>query len=429
MRSLLGLILTCWAIAAQAGVTIEHWTAGSGAKIYFVENHDLPILDVQVDFSAGSAYDPPGKAGLAGLVAGMLEAGAGDLNEETIAARVVDLGARLGTNTDADRASITLRTLAYPKERDAALATLQLLLTKPTFPEAVLQREKSRAIAAIRDADTRPDVIADKRFISAIYPNHPYGIVATAESLAPVNRADLIKFHADHYSAKRAVVSIIGDVSHADAERIAKMLTEGLPPGLAETPLPQVTLPATAATVKVEHPAAQAHIQMGLPAVRRGDPDYFPLLVGNYSLGGGGFVSRLMKEVREKRGYAYSVHSYFAPRRQDGPFEIGLQTKREQAGEALKVAREVLDEFLKTGPTEQELVAAKKNLIDGLGLRIDSNAKLLAYLSVIGFYDLPLNYLADFSNNVNAVTAEQVRLAFARHVLPEHLVTVVVAGD
>jgi zinc protease len=237
-----------------------------------------------------------------------------------------------------------------------------------------------------------------------------------------------VAFHRDHYSARRSVVSIIGDMTRAEAERIAQSLTESLPAGVPETPLPEVTLPG-AATVKVAHPATQSHIHVGLPAVRRGDPDYFALLVGNYSLGGGGFVSRLMKEVREKRGYAYSVYSYFAPRKLAGPFEIGLQTKREQAADALKVANEVLAGFLKDGPTATELAAAKKNLIDGFGLRIDSNAKLLGYLSTIGFFNLPLTYLDDFPAKVAAVTAKDVRDAFARHVRPEHLVTVVVASD
>jgi zinc protease len=428
MRILLAALAMALSLAAQAGVKIEHWVAPSGARVYFVENHDLPILDVEVDFSAGSAYDPPGKAGLASLTAGLLDAGAGDLDEEAISTRLVDIGAKLGGVAESDRAGAMLRTLAYPKERDAALALLQLILAKPGFPDAVLVREKARSIAAIREADTRPDAIAAKRFAAAIYPDHPYGVTATAESVGSLNRDDLVAFHRDHYSAQRAVVSIIGDLTRAEAEKIAQSLTEALPAGQPEAPLPAVKLPATA-TVKVAHPAAQSHIHVGLPAVQRGDPDYFALLVGNYTLGGGGFVSRLMKEVREKRGYAYSVHSYFAPRKLAGPFEIGLQTKREQAGDALKVANDVLADFIRSGPTEAELAAAKKNLIDGLGLRIDSNAKLLGYLATIGFFNLPLTYLDDFPAKVGAVTAKQVREAFARHVKPENLVTVIVAVD
>jgi zinc protease len=427
-RITLAIICMLVSLAAQAGVTIQHWTEPSGARVYFVETRELPILDVEVDFSAGSAYDPDGKSGVASLTSGLLDAGAGDLDEEAISARLVDIGAKLGGMADSDRAGVTLRTLSYAKEKGAALDLMRLVLTRPNFPQAVVDREKGRNVAAIKEADTRPDAIAAKRFAAAIYPGHPYGADATVDSVGRITRDDLVAFHRDHYSAQRAVVSIIGDVDRAEAEKIAQSLTEGLPAGQPETPLPAVKLPV-ATTIKVAHPATQSHIHIGLPAVRRGDPDYFALLVGNYSLGGGGFVSRLVKEVREKRGYAYSVYSYFAPRKLEGPFEIGLQTKRDQAGEALKVANDVLAGFIKGGPTEAELAAAKKNLIDGLGLRIDSNVKMLGYLATIGFYKLPLTYLDDFPAKVSAVTTRDVRDAFARHVKSENLVTVEVAVD
>ncbi len=428
MKTLLAVLVWAISFAAHAGVKIQHWVAPSGARVYFVETHDLPIIDIDLSFDAGGVRVPAGKAGLAGLTRSMLDAGAGDLDEEAISARLSDIGAKLGGSADDDRASVTLRTLSYPKERDAALDLLRLVTSRPTFPEAVLAREKARSIAAIREADTRPDAIAAKRFSAAIYPGHPYGTVATVETVESITRDDLIAFHRDHYAANRATVAIVGDLTRDEAERVAQRLTEALPPGAAASPLPAVTLPK-AETVKVDHPATQSHIHIGLPAVRRGDPDYFALLVGNYTLGGGGFVSRLMKEVREKRGYAYSVYSYFAPKRLEGPFEIGLQTKREQAGEALKLAREVLEDFIRTGPTAAELTAAKKNLIDGLALRIDSNAKLLGHVSTIGFYGLPLTYLDDFPKRIAAVTAKDVREAFARHVRAEHLVTVIVAAD
>lgn len=413
---------------AEAGVTIQHWVAPSGARVYFVENHQLPILDVQVDFSAGSAFDPPGKSGVAGLTNGLLDGGAGDLDEEQIAVRLADLGAHLGASADSDRAGVTLRTLASPAERDGALTLLKTLLTRPTFPEAVVSRERTRSIAAIQEADTRPEALGGKRFAAALYPGHPYGVSPTTASVSTIHRDDLVRFYQGHYAARRGSVSLIGDITRAEAEAIAQQLTADLPPGDPDTPLPAIALPE-AGTIKVAHPASQSHLYIGMPAVRRGDPDYFPLLVGNYTLGGGGFVSRLMNEVREKRGFAYSVHSYFAPRKLEGPFEIGLQTKREQAEAALALTRQVLADFLKTGPSERELRAAKQNLVDGMALRIDSNAKLLGYLSTIGFYGLPLTYLDDFPARVNAVTAVQIREAFARHVRPEHLVTVMVAAD
>ena len=433
MKKLLAtLLLISAAVGANAGPRIDHWVAPSGARVYFVETRALPILDVQIDFAAGSAYSPPGKAGTAGFVASLLDNGAivegAELDEDRIAARWVDLGARFGGSTDNDRASATLRTLVDPAQRVPALALLAALLAKPTFPAAAVEREKGRAIAAIKEAETRPDAIAAKKFTKAIYPGHPYGIVSTVESVGAISRDDLEAFHRAHYGAKGAVVSIIGAVSRAEAEAIAEQLTAGLPNAGAPEPLPPVAIPERS-TVRVPHPAAQSHILIGMPAIRRGDPDFYPLLVGNYILGGGGFVSRLMKEVREKRGYAYSVYSYFSPSKLEGPFQIGLQTKRDQAGAALGVVESVLGEFLAKGPTEKELAAAKKNLIDGMALRIDSNAKLLGYLSVIGFYGLPLTYLDDFPARVGAVTASDVRAAFARHVKPEHLVTVIVATD
>ncbi len=426
------LILVCLmggvASLAQAGAKIEHWTTPSGARVYFVESRVVPIVDVQLDIAAGSAYVPAGKAGLAGLTRGLLDMGAGELDEEKIADRLADIGARLGGGVDLDRASISLRSLSSKRELEAGLELLRLVLQKPTFPAAALEREKARAIAGIKESDTRPASIAAKRFSAALYPEHPYGRSATVDSVEMIVRDDLLSFYRAHYGARRAVVSIIGDLTRAEAEAIAQRLTAGLPNAPSEVSLPDTVMPARN-TVRIDHPATQAHIHLGLPAVRRGDPDYIPLLVGNYILGGGGFVSRLMKEVREKRGYAYSVYSYFQPQKQLGPFQIGLQTKREQAGDALKVVEDVLGEFLARGPTEEELKAARRNLADGFPLRIDSNRKLLEYLSVIGFYGLPLSYLDDFPRKVETVSVADIRAAFARHVKPEHFVTVIVAGD
>ncbi len=439
---LLFCLLSLSATLAQAGPRIEQWTAPSGARVFFIESRVVPIIDVQVDFAAGGAYAPAEKTGLAGLARGLLDTGAGDLDEEKIADRLADTGAVLGGGADLDRASISLRSLSSPREREAALELMRLVLQQPAFPAAALEREKARTVAGIREADTRPASIAAKRFSAALYPAHPYGRSATVESVGKITREDVTTFYRAHYGARRAVVSIIGDLSRAEAEAIAQRLTTSLPDAPAEVSLPdtalpsrntEVSLPDTALpsrnTVRVDHPATQAHIHLGLPAVRRGDPDYIPLFVGNYILGGGGFVSRLMKEVREKRGYAYSVYSYFQPQKQPGPFQIGLQTKREQAGEALKVVEDVLAEFLARGPSETELKAARRNLADGFPLRIDSNRKLLEYLAMIGFYDLPLGYLDDFPRKVEAVTVADIRAAFARHVKPEHFVTVIVAGD
>ena len=192
---------------------------------------------------------------------------------------------------------------------------------------------------------------------------------------------------------------------------------------------PETASLPVASEQRIAHSAAQAHLMIGVPALKRGDPDFFPLIVGNYSLGGGGFVSRLMKEVRDKRGLAYGVQSYFMPMVQPGPFQIGLQTKKAQANEALQVVREVLAGFLADGPNEEELQAAKQNLVGSFPLRLDSNQKILDNVAAIGFFGLPLDYLDHYAENVEKVTAAQIKAAFARHVRPENMVSVIVGGE
>lgn len=417
-----------WGGLAKAGVDIQHWVSPSGAKVYLVESHALPMLDVQVDFAAGNATDPPDKAGLAGLTRGVLDGGAGDMNEAAISDRLADLGARLGGGSDYDRGNVSLRTLSSPAERDGAVALLRELLARPTFPEAVVERERARTVAGLKEAETRPDSIGGRRFANAMYGSHPYGNVATADSVARITREDLVTFHRAHFLANQAVVTMVGDVSRSEAERIAEALTADLPKGERAPVTPAPVLPADQ-VIRVPHPSAQAHIFIGMPVLSRDDPDYFPLLVGNYVLGGGGFVSRLTHEVREKRGLAYSAFSYLVPAKVAGPFQIGLQTKGSQTDQALKVVDETLQRFLKDGPTPKEMEAARSNLVNGFGLRLDSNRKILDYVAVIGFYGLPLDWLDAYPKAVAKVTPEQARDAFRRRVLPEHLVTVVVGGD
>ena len=429
MKKLLAAALTLLvAQTALAGVKIEHWVSPSGARVYFVESRVLPMLDIQVDFAAGSMFDPEGKAGLAALTRSGLDLGAGKRDETAIAEQLADIGANLGGGADTDRASVALRTLSARDKREQGLDILRSVLHSPRFEADIFEREKARTIAGLKEAMTRPESIAGKAFWSAMYPAHPYGQQATPESVASLTRDDLASFHARYYNAANASITLVGDISRRDAEKIAEGIAAGLPKGAAAS-LPTVPESPAGSVVKLAHPASQAHVYIGLPAVERGNPDYFPLLVGNYTLGGGGFVSRLMKEVRDKRGFAYSVYSYFAPMRQAGPFQIGLQTKRSQAGEAIKVARDVLDGFLKDGPSDEELAAAKANLTGSFPLRLDSNKKLLDNVAAIGFFGLPLDYLDQYQARVDAVTAEQIRAAFTRYVRPADLITVTVAAD
>jgi zinc protease len=407
---------------------IQHWQAPSGARVYFVEDHDLPMLDVAVNFPAGSGFDVAGKVGVASVTYGMLDLGAEGLSEDDIARKLADIGAQMGGQFDADRAGLALRTLSSAAEREAALDILARCLQQPLFPEPVLAREKARLIASLKEEETQPESIADKAFDKAVFGMHPYGWHVEVADVEKIQRAELESFYRAHYGAKQAVVAIMGDVTRAQAEAIAQRLTANLPAGGADARIAPVMIRIKPSEQRIPHPASQSHILIGTPGIARNDEDYFPLYVGNYILGGGGFVSRLMNEVREKRGMAYSVYSYFMPMQQPGAFQIGLQTKKEQADESLRLVHETLHTFVDKGVTEKELRAAKQNIIGGFPLRIDSNKKILDYLSVIGFYDLPLTYLDDFSGKIEQVSVTQIREAFARHVDPQAMATVIVGA-
>ena len=429
-RWLLTAAMAISALSAHAAVNIQHWQTSSGAEVYFVENHDLPIVDLSVNFAAGSARDTAEKSGLAGITRYMMTLGAAGMNDEVIANKLADIGAVLGGEFDGDRAALKLRTLSSEREQKQALDVFGKILQKPDFPASVLAREKARIISGLEESATQPEGMVNKAFMTALYGSHPYSLDESGEiaTVAKLSVADLQAFYQQYYRANGAVIAMMGDLSRAQAEAIAESMASGLPKGPANPAIAQVTYPNAPVTQRIAHPASQSHILLGYPGIKRGDPDLFPLYLGNYVLGGGGFVSRLTEEVREKRGLVYSVYSYFMPMAEVGTFQIGLQTKKEQADEALKIVRATLADFLAKGVTDAELKAAKANVIGGFPMRIDSNSKILDYLAVIGFYKLPLNYLDEYNSKVAAVTAAQIKDAFNRRLKPENFVTVIVGA-
>ncbi len=420
------LLGTGLAFAAQ----VQTWTTPEGTRVYFIETHALPIVDVQVAFLAGSAFDPVDKPGLASLTASLLDQGAGQRNEKEVAETLADIGAQLSNGAGLDSATISLRTLSDAPRQAMALSLLADVLARPQFDAAVFKRDQARSIAALKESLTKPQTLTQRAYMAAIYPDHPYGRLVTPASLGKISRSDLVAFWQAHYSAARASVALVGDLTRTEAEALVQNLIAALPADQASVPS---TLPAPVATqasvVRVDHPASQAHLLVGMPSVARDDPEQIALQVGNYTLGGGGFVSLLTKAVREDRGYAYSVYSYFQPQLAAGPFTIGLETKRAQADDALKVVNSVLDNFIKHGPTAAQLKAAQDNIAGGFALRIDSNSKLAANLGVMAFYGLPADWLEKYPERVRALTPEAVRAAFQKHVAPANLVTVRTAAD
>ena len=430
-----------YAQSAWALLPIEHWTEPNGARVWLVESPAIPMVDVQVDFDAGARRDPAPQAGLAAAVALMsskgVTAGGADepaLDENDLGEAWADLGASFGAQAGRDSFQYALRSLTEPDllERAARLAARQI--AQPSFPEPVWTSERARWSAAIKESYTRPGPVASKAFASAVYGSHPYGRKPDEQTLARIDVADLKAFHQRAVSACGARVSIVGALNRAQAQTLVRRLLSRLPErsGADCAPLPPV--PDAQPLQKpvqesIPFAAAQAQVLIGQLGIARRDPDFLALLVGNHILGGGAFTSRLMTEVREKRGLSYSVYSDFSPGLNRGAFVIGLQTRPDQAAQAVQVAHDTLARFVAQGPTEAELRAAKDNLIGGFALRIDSNRKLLANVANIAWNGLPLDYLDHWTDRVQALTVADIRAAFERHLQPDRMVTVVVGGQ
>lgn len=422
---------------AQAAIPIEHWTHASGARVYLVSSPSIPMLDVQLDFDGGSRRDPAAQAGLASSTAGLLSGGVAAqpglpaLDENQLSEAWVDLGAQFGAQAGTDRFTLSLRTLTEPDLLQRAVALAARQMAAPAWPQAVWQRDRERVLAALKEAENRPGTQAGRAFARAVYGNHPYGFQPDAATFNAIGVADMQAFYRRHVVACRAQVTLVGAIDRAQADAIVGQFMAPLKPhGCAALPaVPEVRALDRAVDERLPFAAAQAQVLIGQPGVARSDPDFFPLFVGNYILGGGGFVSRLTTEVREKRGLSYSVYSYFSPGRHAGAFQIGLTTRPDQAAQAVDVSRTVVKQFVEQGPTEDELNAAKAFLVNGFSLRIDSNRKLLDNVANIGWNGLPLDYLDTWTQQIERVSVADIRRSFARVLQPDRMVTVVVGAQ
>ena len=424
--------------SANAILPIEKLVVHKGAKAYLVQTKALPMVDIEVSIDAGDRYDPAGKSGLADMTAGLMNYGVrgdkGLLSEAQIADEIADLGANIGLSVGGERAILRIRTLSRKDLRDRAVQLAAAMLSAPTYDAKIVAREKQRTITNLLEAETKPEYVLERRFKKMVYGSYPLADTPSVQSVSAITASDLQRFHKQFYRSDRMIVSIVGDVDSTQANDIVQMLLKEIPQsGPAITPLPDLQRspiePLAQREVQIPFDSQQAHIAMGMTAVARNNPDFFPLLVGNYVLGGGGFVSRLMGEVREKRGLAYSVFSYFAPGKDNGIFQAGLQTKGDQGSIALEVMSDTIAKFIANGPTPNELVAAKANLINGYPLRIDNNRKLLDNVSSIAWNDLPLDTMEIWTKQVEAVTLEQVTAAFQKYLAMDRMKIVVLGAQ
>ncbi len=414
-------------VFAQPVLDIQHWTTANGAQVLFVETHELPMLAIQIAFNAGSARDGE-QYGIAQFTNAMLEEGTETLTADQIADAFDDVGAKFSASVSKDMAIVCLHSLTQKKLLSSALNTFADVLTQPTFPEQAFHRVQKQILSAIVEQQQQPLVIANDAFWQELYGSLPYGhsVLGTSQSIQALTPKDLQTFYQNYYVAKNAVVTLVGNVTLKEAKLIIDHVISKLPSGVKAATLPAISISNSAKTKHIDFPSAQTNILIGQIGIARDDQDYFSLSVGNFILGQSPLTSELFQEVRNKRGLAYSIGSAFASLQTQGPFCIVLQTRTEEAKQAIKVTRKTLARFIKRGPTKKQLDAAKQSIIGRFPLQLASNDGILSVLTVIGFYHLPLDYLDTYRSKISAVTLEQIRDAFKHHIRLKKMITVTV---
>ncbi|MCK5697648.1 MAG: insulinase family protein [Gammaproteobacteria bacterium] len=417
---------------------ITQWFTQNGMKVLYQQANSLPMIDFRLIFDAGAARDSTFKtsdgqvlAGLAKLTNGLVFEGTETLSANQIADQFADLGVQYGNGSYRDMAIIELRTLNYQQTVTDALNLFVKVLSKASFPEEALQREVARMFIALDYMDQTPSQKASRFFYESVYQDHPYGTLpgGNRDSLTLIKQTDLMAYYKQFYVAKNVVLAIVGDLSEEQAQQYAEQISQSMPSGEKVALLPNAEQNKQAIEIRENHPSTQTTVLIGQPVLKRGDPDRYALLVGNHILGGSGFNSRLMKEVRVKRGLTYSIGSYLVPMHAQGPYQFSFTTKKSSTEEAINLVEKNIKQFIEKGPTEEELLDAQLNITGSFPLRQTSNKDIVTNLAIIGFYNLPLNYLEQYNAKIEAVTLETIKDTFKRRINPNTMVTIVVGPD
>jgi len=426
----LGLLAAVVLAPPVQAVEIERWETESGMRVLYAPAPALPMVDIRLTFDAGAARDGE-RSGLARLTSNGLSLGTEAMDADTLAERFEAAGARFSTSSARDMGIVTLRTLTEPDWMAEALDVFSELLAAPAFPEEGLARERRQMLRGLQRERQEPGSVASRRFYQLMYGDHPYGNPPNGreDTIPTLTREDVENFYREFYTAGNAVLALTGAISRSGAEALAERIASALPAGDRAPALPAVPALEGPVTERIAFPSEQAHIFIGAPALRRDDPDYYPLTVGNHALGGGGFTSRLFREVRTQRGLAYSVFSSVRPMAAEGPFLVNMQTGTDQADEAIGVLRDELERLHRDGVDAEELEASRANITGGFPLRLASNQNIVQNLGMMGFYDLPLDFLAAHNDRIEAVSVDDVHEAFQRRIDLDRLVTVVVGGE
>jgi len=400
---------------AQAKLDIQYWTTPEGAKVFFAQTKGLPILDVALNFDAAASRDGD-QFGLASLTNGLLGTATQYHNEEQIINAFESVGAQFSTSSLKDMSIVSLRTLTRQPILKKSLDTFTEVITQPSFEQKYLTRERRQTLRSIEASKQSPASIASLAFDKAVFANHPYAHpkIGTEKSINQISLQDLKQHYDKFYVAKNLTIALVGDITKVKAKQIARQISHGLNVGKKAKNNPVITALKSSQKIHIEFPSKQTHLLIGQSGVNRSHPDYYPLYLGNHIFGGSGLTSILSDEIREKKGLAYSAYSYFTKMKSNGFFMMRMQTKNDQALEAKNIALQTLKNFRNNAIDTQKLQDGKDNIIGGFALETASNANILTYLSIIGFYDLPLDYLSGFTDKIKDISAQDIQNAYER---------------
>ncbi len=429
----LGAGFLLW-VAAAGSVT---WPAGAvevqrvispgGIEAWLVEDHANPIISLQLAFRGGAALDPAGKAGLANMVSGLLDEGAGDLDSQAFQGRLEDLSIRLSFDAGLDNFSGTLRTLT--ENREAAAELLRLALTEARFDAEPVERIRGQILVHIRRESEDPGAIANRTLRRLFFPEHPYGrpVRGTSESVSALTTEDLREFVAARLARDVLKIAVVGDITKAELAALLDRTFLGLPARAAPAEVPDTTPQGAGELVVIEKDVPQSVVVFGHGGIDRDDPDFYAAYLVNYLLGGGGFSSRLYQEVREERGLAYSIYSYLSAFDHAAMTMGGVATANARVAESLEVIRAEWARMAEEGPSEEDLANAKTYLTGSYPLRQTSTGRIAGMLLGIQLDDLGIDYINKRNSYIEAITLEDARRV-ARRLYDVSALSVVVVG-
>lgn len=427
---MLTIVFFIMPVVAQAAEPLgKRIVLKNGMVLLLAEKHEIPMVTVSMAIEAGGVVEPPEKPGLASLTAALLTQGTARRSASQISREIDFIGGSLSVSGGDDYASAGLRVLK--KDLKTGFDLLADVLMHPAFDQKEIDRKVKETLASIRSQKDEPEVIAGEAFTKAVFGAHPYGRTNedVAAYLPKLTRQDLVDFHTRRYGPNDVIIAVVGDVSEKEIVALLNEKFKGWKPA-ERTSRGREKPPVIGSVVvrKIDKKITQANIAMGHVGISRENPDFYTVMIMNYILGGGGFSSRLMDNIRDNRGLAYDVHSSFSAQKEPGPFRVWVQTKNESANQAIEEIFKELKRIRTEPVTDRELADAKAYLTGSFPLRMDTYAKIAGMMTSIELYKLGLDYPRKYPEIVNAVTKEDILRAAKRYLDPEKIV-IVVLGD